>query len=145
MLFNWLLDSWIDLKWYEDRLPHRCERVKDIFISILIPPINGERVDDFDPRLLVANDFLHFSRKAVLSLWSQERQLLYSSSIINASKRKILSSSLYSEVKMAKLFPLQMQWISDGSHQYPKGWAPSFFGQVVKVNGRYQSLTTVFF
>lgn len=32
-------------------------------------------------------------------------ELLYGSSIINTSKRKILSSSLYSEVKFAQIKP----------------------------------------
>lgn len=73
------------------------------------PFINVGRADEFDPGLVDANDFLHFSRKAVSSLKSQRRELLYGSSIINASKRKILSLSLYSEVKFAKLWTLEIQ------------------------------------
>lgn len=80
-----------------------CERSKDVFISIHILQINVGCVDDFDPRLVDANDFLHFPGSEVLTLKCQGRLLLYSSSIINTSKRKILSASLYSEVKFAKL------------------------------------------
>lgn len=66
-------------------------------------------VDDFDPGLVDANDFPHFPGNEALTLKCQGRQLLYGSSIINISKRKILSASLYSEVKFAKLCSLKIQ------------------------------------
>lgn len=56
--------------------------------------------------------FLISQKKAVLSLSSKERKLLYSSSIINTSKRKILFSGLYSDVKFEELCLLEIQWIT---------------------------------
>lgn len=91
-----------------------CETSKDVFISIHILQINAGCVDDFDPRLVDANDFLHFPGSEALTLECQGRLLLYSSSIIYTSKRKILSASLYSEVKFAKLCSLKIQWITYG-------------------------------
>lgn len=124
--------TWLDVS--ESRTPS---------LACRSPFINVGRVDEFDPGLVDANDFLHFSRKAVSSLWSQEIELLYGSSIINTSKRKSLFSGLYSEVKFAKLCPLEIQWITYGSINILTTEHPLFFFQkrIVKVNKRYEPLS----